>query len=735
MEALHSSRIGWISLGISILLIVSVMIASPSQVLAKGSNSSPFTVSIERYVAPTGQDGGDCTSPSSPCRTIQYAVNKSYSGDTILVATGTYFYDQTQDKCQFLITRAVVCFVDKSLTIKGGYSSSNWQQDPLNNKSIIDGQSKYRGVATIAYNNIASLSMEGFIIQNGRSIGIPTDLWSASGRGGGIWAQGARVDLKQMVFKNNIAKGADNTTLGGDATGGALMIESVLNQSKSILRDIVFQDNQSLGGNGAPRGGLALGGALFVYKSQIEGEKLVFYDNIAQAGSTSGDGEVNSQRQDALGGAISLQQDSNGIFKELEAYRNQAIGGDARGAGGGAFGGAIMAEDSALLLLNAVLRQNIVQGGKGNIGGYAMGGGLITDDSSLSFDRGIIAQNRAVSGETLGNNTPTGAGGGGVYLTAFTRPNQFILNLSNILITDNTLGIEGDNIKKGGSGAGMVVQALTANINHATLANNQVKNDARFGQAIMVVGLRAGDNTGAILNLHNSIVSDHIHPFTSSTSAVTVVSGSTLNLKRVLFSNNTNNINTNSEPVPPGQITGLESTIQAESAGFTSPGAPGYDYHLSSESSAIDKAYPTDIHVDFEGENRPYNGFNDIGADEYTPLMLKTIPEEVLGITNPQKPIVLSVTILTNRYTNARWVAQTSIPWITFDSSANSSMQSGNVDEKLSIHVLPEQLSEGWHEGEIIITCDQTDPLTLKVRVLITENLSQVYLPIIIKTP
>jgi hypothetical protein len=41
-----------------------------------------------RYVSASGADSGNCS--SSPCRTIQYAVNQSASGDTINVSSGTY---------------------------------------------------------------------------------------------------------------------------------------------------------------------------------------------------------------------------------------------------------------------------------------------------------------------------------------------------------------------------------------------------------------------------------------------------------------------------------------------------------------------------------------------------------------------------------------------------------------------------------------------------------------------
>ena len=39
----------------------------------------------------TGNDLNTCTSVGAPCKTIQAAINKASSGDTINVAAGTYF--------------------------------------------------------------------------------------------------------------------------------------------------------------------------------------------------------------------------------------------------------------------------------------------------------------------------------------------------------------------------------------------------------------------------------------------------------------------------------------------------------------------------------------------------------------------------------------------------------------------------------------------------------------------
>jgi hypothetical protein len=150
--------------------------------LLVGLNAQPAKPAVHaaaaRYVSTTGADVGDCSNPSMPCQSIQYAINQAASGDHILVAAGTYYYNPSANPCSFLLTPAVVCFVDKQFTILGGYAPGNWGiRNPQVYQTIIDGQNAYRGVAAIGYHvpDQSHIHMEGFIIQNCRAQG-PTYL-------------------------------------------------------------------------------------------------------------------------------------------------------------------------------------------------------------------------------------------------------------------------------------------------------------------------------------------------------------------------------------------------------------------------------------------------------------------------------------------------------------------------------------------------------------------------------
>ena len=65
------------------------------------------------YVTPGGDDGNDCLSPGAPCATINGAIGKATSGDTIYVASGTY--TGTGDG---------VVLLDKDATLSGGWDEA-----------------------------------------------------------------------------------------------------------------------------------------------------------------------------------------------------------------------------------------------------------------------------------------------------------------------------------------------------------------------------------------------------------------------------------------------------------------------------------------------------------------------------------------------------------------------------------------------------------------------------------
>ena len=76
------------------------------------------------YVAPGGNDSSDCKNVLSPCATINGALQKSFSGNKILVAQGTYFDD--------------LIWLKKNITISGGWDAGTFTTQ--SEFSTIDGQ-------------------------------------------------------------------------------------------------------------------------------------------------------------------------------------------------------------------------------------------------------------------------------------------------------------------------------------------------------------------------------------------------------------------------------------------------------------------------------------------------------------------------------------------------------------------------------------------------------------------
>jgi hypothetical protein len=689
------------------------------------------------HVTPLGTDTENCGSILSPCQSIQYAVNQANSGDTILVATGTYTYKPTNDTCSFLTTRSVVCFVDKHLSILGGYSTKDWlNANPKSNPTIIDGQDTYRGVAVVAYNSTAHLRMEGFTIKNGRAQGSSSgSTWDTAAFGGGIWAQNSSVTLKDLIIKNSVASGGDtNSACGGSASGGGLAIQSSPSNQASVLERVTFQDNRAAGGTGADRGGLALGGGLYAYQTIIDGDHLTFTTNLVEAGDSSGSGVAGGLHADALGGGAALQQDSSVRLSNVIATENQAIGGNAGSYGGtyggGGFGGAIHTEEASLTLSDARIKNNSVLGGRGANGGVGFGGGLEILNSYVILKRMSIVANTAESGGTSVNGGTAGApGGGGIYLWD-SQDLSYQNKMVNILFADNKIVMSPSGSDRfGGGGGGLVIQGTEVEIIHSTFAQNKLGENLKSGQAILA---QKYDSIPSSVDLKYSIVANHVNPYTDNTSALTVSEGNTAYLYQGIFANNTNDTNLNNRPLLPGEIIGLDTMIEVDSTAFVSPGSPDYDYHLTSNSPAIDKATNSTTKDDIDGHPRPYNEASDIGSDEYVRPKIVPTPQQVNVIVDDTGTTSSAIIEVEYSPELMNWSAMTTVSWLSLN-TLGSKKASGQTGERLTILFDPTRLDLGTYETSILITSQDADSATLQARMRKVEEVFRNYVPLVIR--
>ena len=142
----------------------------------------------DRYVASSGTDSGVCTNSSTPCRTVQYAVDAASGGDTIKVATGIY----TGVHEHAGVTQIV--YLDKTITIRGGYTTSNWTTpDPEAHPTTLDGEGDGR---VIYVTGDISPTLEGLRITGGYT----------AESGGGIFAYGAKLTVSHTLVASNTAE-------------------------------------------------------------------------------------------------------------------------------------------------------------------------------------------------------------------------------------------------------------------------------------------------------------------------------------------------------------------------------------------------------------------------------------------------------------------------------------------------------------------------------------------------
>lgn len=591
--------------------------------IANIRNVHAGALATTRYVASSGIDAGICSSAASPCRTIQYAVGNSSSGDIILVAQGTYTYNPAADPCTFLTQngKSVVCIVDKILSIFGGYSTSNWiTANPSTNLTVIDGQNTYRGVFLLGYNTTTvSLDMEGLTIQNGRTQG-PNTPGDPNGFGGGMVVSGSRVILKDMVFKNNKVYGDPGGSAGGAGAGAGLAINWSQPGTSNLLERVTFEGNQSFGATGINRGGLAYG-ALFVNGS-VTLDYGTFTNNQALAGSSSGIGTDGGLYADALGGAIGGGRGA-WVLRHIRASGNQVVGGNGATIPGGGFGAGIYIEDAtSVSISDSYLSNNVATGGNALNGGFGAGGGILIYNSPVTIERVQLISNSAIGGITTGAGNAGPGGGGGLYLWRSLASLSADASVTNAIISDNyvRMGSIGGTAP-GGGGGGIQVQGLTVTITHSTIARNRLGPALVSGQGLLVLTAPGVSNSTA--NVNYSIIADHTEGAFGAV-AVLVQQSNTVNFNVGLFAGNTKNTNSDGSPSPVGVING--TMLSKPSAGFISPNSPNYNYHLRLDSMARDLAIGSSTADDIDGQSRPYNDVSDLGADEYWPFPLFATP-------------------------------------------------------------------------------------------------------------
>ncbi len=314
--------------------------------------------------------------------TIQTAVNAAQSGDTVLVADGTYSGDGNRD----------IDFGGKSLTVTSQHGAAS---------TIIDcgGSSSAYHRGFYLHSSETNAVIRGLTVKNGYTIFTSDD--SDSGDGGGICVINSSVAIQNCVFTNNTASDG----------GGVFSIDG--NVGTITLADCTVSNNTA-----------GLGGGIIDISSNGGAITLTNCDVIGNNSQTAG-GVYNYNQISNSSSVIKLTgcTITGNTAHNIGGVYNSNDNSDAADVGG------------TIILTNCMITGNTAQvgvGGVENSNGNSVGIGATNFNNSdtISLIGCTISGNTAHDIGGISNLNSTIVGGSFVYHAA--------IRLTNCTITGNT---------------------------------------------------------------------------------------------------------------------------------------------------------------------------------------------------------------------------------------------------------------------------------------------------------
>jgi hypothetical protein len=311
-----------------------------------------------------GNDGNDCKTRQTACKTIGHAIALASSGDTIGVGPATY-----TENLQIGI----------SLNLIGSGAST----------TIIDGG----GLATVlTIDSGASVILSKFTIRNGRSRGFA---------GGGVYNSGT-LTIGKSTISGNSSHGVYNS--------GTLAIKSsivsgnrdsfgagVVNDGTLTITDSTVSGNGTLGcGGGILNGDFNTSAALWIYNSTITGNTSHCGGGIRNAGTLTINESTVSQNvahQFCVRKCIPGDGGGISIFSGTATISNSTISGNSATDSGGD-GGGVNSGGNTVTINNSTISENGAASVGGNIYGPAtLQNSIVANSTSGGNCSGTITSN------------------------------------------------------------------------------------------------------------------------------------------------------------------------------------------------------------------------------------------------------------------------------------------------------------------------------------------------------
>ncbi|MGC9396702.1 MAG: right-handed parallel beta-helix repeat-containing protein, partial [Anaerolineae bacterium] len=374
--------------------------ADMTRQLASGTNRLEIVVISKRVAVSssathTFTDAGPCYVRVSSLTGITYhdlqeAIDAAQPDDVLKVAgICTDVHDRPRRDLTTTGVVTQVAYIDKSLTLQGGYTTTNWlTPNPATNPTTLSAQGQGRAVYVTGAVNV---TLDGFRITGGDPAGQGGSSWPDLDAGGGVYVITATVTLRKSQVFENVASGA----------GGGVY----LHDSLSTLSNNTLTLNQA-----------GWGGGVYLDTSAATLQKnTIAHNQVTESGggvylyesnATLANNKVTSNTAQTMGGGVDVLGGYPLVSGNVVRYNSAGYGG---GVGvnraGGQWANNVVADNHAT----------------------SEGGGLYVFGGVPHLLHSTIARNSGGSGLYVTDNAPLGVPG--------------IVTLTNTILVDHAIGI------------------------------------------------------------------------------------------------------------------------------------------------------------------------------------------------------------------------------------------------------------------------------------------------------